>query len=137
MNNQMFYYPLYPQYDDQFMLDEERGNDILFSPKETLMYGNIFKNQYCPYKNYRPRNVDLKNNDLEQLMALMDQCHDLRLHLDVYPNDKEIYQRFVTYCAKLKQIKEKVANSDDNPFQMTCNSGEKTNYVYTPSPWIR
>ena len=137
MNNQVFYYPLYPHYEDEYMMDEERGNELLFSPSETLMYGNIFKNEYKPYKNYIPSKVEMKNRDVLNLMEIIDQMHDLRLHLDIYPNDKKVIDLYCSYYNKYKELKAKVENSDDNPFPTSCTKDERTNYVYTPSPWVK
>ena len=51
MNNQMFFYPLYPYSEEDF--NESRGNKKeLYSPIETIEKGNIFKNEYKGYKNY-------------------------------------------------------------------------------------
>ena len=88
MNNQMFFYPLYPYEEDDF--NESRGNKKeLNSPIETVEYGNIFKNEYKGYKNYKPRKLNA-SNELVYLMALQNYCHDLKLHLDIYPNDTSV-----------------------------------------------
>ena len=137
MNEQVFYYPLYPHFEDGYMMDEERGNEVFFKPNETLMYGNIFKNEYKPYKNYRPGKVEMKNVDLLNLMEKMNQKHDLRLHLDIYPNDKNVIVMYCNYYNNYKELKMRVENGDDNPFPTSCSKDERTNYVYTPSPWIR
>lgn len=89
MNNQMFFYPLYPYGDENDYIEERSGGKELFTPGETLEYGNIFKNEYKGYKNYKPRKLN-QNNELVNLMALQNYCHDLKLHIDIYPNDSKI-----------------------------------------------
>ena len=135
MNNQMFFYPLYPQENEY--LDEERGMSNLFTPKETLMYGNAFKNEYIPYKNYRPSLENANNKQQLNLMELMDMMHDLRLYLDIYPEDVEMYKQYVMYCEKYNQLKNQMKMSEDNPYPDACNMDKKSNYVFTPSIWIR
>ena len=143
MNNQMFFYPPYPyiEKDDSNYLnyEDERGSTRFFSPEETMRYGNVFKNEYDQYKSYNPRKIKAENMKEEaklNLIALIDYCHDLRLYLDVFPNDKEVANEFNKYCKKLKEAEDKYEKMEMNPFQYVCGEG-KMNYVYTPSPWIR
>lgn len=71
--------------------------DEIFSPELTLLHGNAFKNEYVGYKNYQPTIPFSKNEEDElirhiQMYGLL--MHDLNLHLDIYPMDKEIYALF-------------------------------------------
>lgn len=58
--------------------------------------GNMFEDTYDPYK------IDyleiMPNNEQDALMLYIDAysfaMHDLNLYLDIYPNDKEIYDLF-------------------------------------------
>ena len=75
MNN-MFYYPPYP-----FEEDEIRGNEELFTPIETLEYGNLFKNEYSQYQNYKPYKIN--QSKLVNLIAMEDYLHDIKLYLDI------------------------------------------------------
>ena len=108
-----------------------------YDANEGFTKGNMSKLIYKPYKNYIPSKVEMKNRDVLSLMEVIDQMHDLRLHLDIYPNDKNVINLYCTYYNKYKELKAKVENSDDNPFPTSCNKDERTNYVYTPSPWIK
>ena len=135
MNNQMFFYPLYQQDEQDLSLD--RGNEVLFTPEETLMYGNAFKNEYKSYKSFNPGRVELKNDKLLTVMELMDIVHDLRLYLDIFPNDELMHKKFAMYCHKYHEAQKQIRVNDDNPYPDTCDMNKKTNYVFTPSPWIR
>ena len=135
MNNQLFFYPLYPQEND--FIDEERGVSNLFTPKETLLYGNALKNEYVPYKNYRPSLVSSNNNLLLNLMEVMDLMHDLRLYLDIYPEDIEMHKQYVMYCEKYHKLMHQSEMNEDNPYPNACSIDKKSNYVFTPSIWIR
>lgn len=59
-------------------------------PYECFMKGNMFKNLYSTYKNYKPYEIN-PNNEKEYLLLLVQiygfAAHDLNLYLDVYPND--------------------------------------------------
>ena len=103
MNN-MFYYPPYP-----FEEEEIRGNEELFTPMETLEYGNLFKNEYSQYQNYKPYKINIKNeNSILNLIAMQDYLHDLKLYLDIYPNDNAILNEYNNALKKYQKIKENV-----------------------------
>lgn len=79
---------------------EDEGADLMvekeiFDGANSLRYGNAFKNQYLPYKNYQPYiPVDKTNEMLLQIQMYGALIHDLNLYLDVYPKDKEVYLLF-------------------------------------------
>ena len=118
-----------------------RANATLFSPEETLRYGNAFRSQYDPYLNYQPKKVAAstsKDAKKLELTAWMDYCHDLRLHLDIYPEDRTIYDAYVTACKKYRELREKYEATEPNLYpEAYTNTDGKMRYIYTPSPWIR
>ena len=110
MEDNMFFYPRYP-FEQEWDEDNYRKNGVkpmnnIFTPKETMEYGNIFRDEYVPYLNYQPRKLSPSNEKekrIYELMAMRDFCHDLKLYLDVYPNNKEIR---TLYEKSLKQYEE-------------------------------
>ncbi len=106
------------------------NNNNLFGPYEGYLKGNMFRNLYDPYKNYKPANINITNSQEEALFNLNQiqfAMHDLNLYLDVYPNDKDIINRFTyyknTYNTLLKQYQDQYGplniNSvkDNAPFE--------------------
>ena len=86
---------------------EEEKKDITFyseilSPDLTLLYGNAFKNEYVPYKNYNPT-LPLVKDEQEKLLREIQMysllTHDLKLYLDIYPEDKQMYDLYHRYVA--------------------------------------
>ena len=72
-------------------------NSELFDSYEGYMKGNMFKNMYVPYKNYRPIKVVPNSEQAESLLRaneLTFASHEARLYLDVFPNDREMIQVF-------------------------------------------
>lgn len=65
--------------------------------------GNMYKDLYDQYKNYKPAKL-IPNNEQAELLLNVNQtsfaAHDLRLYLDIYPNDKEKLNLFNEYQAK-------------------------------------
>ena len=79
----------------------------LFSPDLTLLHGNEYKKEYVPYKNYTPSMPFSKNAKEEMLLEIQMYTlamHDLKLHLDIYPNDEEIYNLYKKYCEKIRSL---------------------------------
>lgn len=116
MNDQMFFYPLYPFENESGEYDYKRYSNILFTPIETLEYGNIFKNEYKGYKNYQPYKINTvtSDNELINLLSLLNYKHDLKLYLDIYPNDEKISNIYKDACKKYKEAKEKYDSKNIN-----------------------
>lgn len=110
MNEEMLFYPPYPyQNIEEEYLNEYRGNGNLFTPNQTLEYGNIFKKEYKSYKGYQPYKINIKSeNSILNLIAMQDYLHDLKLYLDVYPNDNAILNEYNNVLKKYQKIKENV-----------------------------
>ena len=110
MNEEMLFYPPYPyQNIEEEYLNEYRGNGNLFTPNQTLEYGNIFKKEYKSYKGYQPYKINIKNeNSILSLIAMQDYLHDLKLYLDIYPNDNVILNEYNDALKKYQKIKENV-----------------------------
>ena len=106
----MLFYPPYPyQNIEEEYLNEYRGNGNLFTPNQTLEYGNIFKKEYKSYKGYQPYKINIKNeNSILNLIAMQDYLHDLKLYLDIYPNDNAILNEYNNALKKYQKIKENV-----------------------------
>lgn len=114
MNDEMFFYPLYPfdgmgsGYSD--IDDSYRGNSNLFTPEETMQYGNLFKNQYVGYKNYQPYKINIPNKEcVLNLVAMGDYVHDLKLYLDIYPNDKKMLALYKDAKKRYKELSERIS----------------------------
>lgn len=69
----------------------------LFSPNEGYLKGNMFKNLYDPFKNYRPASLNPRN-DKELAMLNLGQVsfamHEANLYLDNFPNDMAMLAKF-------------------------------------------
>lgn len=132
--NPLFYYP----YEE-----EERNKDKvnnLYSPKEGLIKGNLFVNEYKEYKNYvqKGKNPSSEKEALMlDIMAYDHASHDLLLCIDVYPDKKDYVSLYEKYIDKLKELKEMYAKK----YNPLCASEGKIrdgyfDYVTSPSPWL-
>lgn len=75
-------------------------NTDLANANEGYIRGNLFNSLYTPYKNYKPSALRPTN---EQAALLLDvnqnsfAAHELRLYLDVNPNDTNMISLFNNY----------------------------------------
>ena len=72
-------------------------NNNLYGPYEGFMKGNMFKNLYEPFRNYRPIQITPRNAQEEALLNL-DQTafamHEINLYLDNFPDDQNMINQF-------------------------------------------
>lgn len=70
-----------------------REKEIL-NPFEGFLRGNMFKDEYDPYKNYTYLKLEAKSAKeklLYNIMALSFAINDLNLYLDLNPNDNQAF----------------------------------------------
>ena len=81
-------------------------DNSLFPVNMILEKGTIYPELYVPYKNYE---FKLKtNNDKVELMRYTLAYHDLKLYLDLYPNDMDVKKMCEYYKKKMCELKEKL-----------------------------
>lgn len=87
------------------MLISKKTNDMLGS-YEGYIKGNMYKNLYKPYMEYKPAKL-IPKNEQDELLLNINQlefaAHDIRLYLDNYPNDREMIKKFNEYQTKANQ----------------------------------
>lgn len=103
MNNNMNGYPFNEYGMPNYMMNvpsystSQSNNNELFGTYEGYIKGNMFKNLYKPYKNYRPSNIEVNSAKQEELLNLSQiefATHELNLYLDNYPNDNNMINEF-------------------------------------------
>ena len=109
MNFHPYYFDKYPP---AYKIIEEEKEDVslygeFFSPELALKHGNTFRKKYLPYKNYLPKldNLNSLQEELErkiQMYSLI--SHDLKLYLDIYPHDLEVFRIYQKYIKKYQSL---------------------------------
>ena len=59
--------------------------------------GNMFKDEYVPYKNYKAREVMPETEEEAILLKINESefaLNDISLYLDLHPNDYDMYKKF-------------------------------------------
>ncbi len=111
-------------------------NDTL-EPYEGFIRGNLFKNLYDPYKNYKPQKIDANNERealLYQVMEYKFALIELNLYLDTNPNDREAIELFNKY-QKLEKQMCKQYESMYGPLTIDSEYLNNSNWVWNNSPW--
>jgi len=91
---------MYPEAMDNMYASLESMNNELYNSYEGYTRGNMFKNLYEPYMNYKPKQIIPKNEKEELLLNLnkIQFCtHELSLVLDIDPNNISILKEFNKY----------------------------------------
>jgi spore coat protein JB len=110
-------------------------DDLLVSSKEGFLKGNMFKDEYVPYKNLCPKRLNPtceKEALLYKIMELDFAINDLNLYLDLHPNDSSVYEKFKKYVMNLEKLK-----SDYTKIYgpLTLNNTESENFRWINNPW--
>ena len=115
--------------------DIPRDNAELFSVKEGFMRGNMFRDEYKPYKNLTYLPLSPKTEKEKKLYDIMGLCFaitDLNLYLDLYPDDQECFRILKQYIAEEKKLKEEFAKLYG---PLTINQDLGNNYKWLENPW--
>ena len=111
-------------------------NRKITTVKEGFMRGNMFNNEYKPYKNYKVKELVATNDKEEQLfriMALSFAINDLNLLLDLNPNDRENFNTFKSLI-KEKNALEQIYIEKYGPLTLEETTKNSFDWVST-FPW--
>lgn len=107
MNNYFDYYNYANLNPNMNYQNKKTNNNItLYEPLQGFTSGNMFKNTYIPYKNYKPYELNPKNEKEYDLMLVQTYAfaaHDLNLYLDTNPQDTKILNQRNEYLNLYKQ----------------------------------
>lgn len=108
----------------------------IIDTEEGFRKGNMFKNLYDEYKNFKPRKLTANDEREDMLLQIMEYTFamiDMQLYLDVYPNNKEALNLFNRY---LNNKKELTYIYEEKYGPLTIDSEIQTNnWLWDNSPW--
>lgn len=115
----------------------EKQNNGLVSTEEGFLKGNMWKNEYTPYKNMPP--VRLKPTCerealLFKIMEIDFAVNDLNLYLDLHPEDMEMYECFKKYTEECIELKDQYARMY-GPLTLDETQGNTYDWMKNPWPW--
>ena len=112
-------------------------NRNFLSAKEGFLRGNIFRDEYKPYKNLTYINIEPKNDREAKLYNVMCYTHaitDMNLYLDTHPEDRRallLLKEFINEEEKAK--KEYIMKY--GPLNVCDVKGDKFDWLDSPWPW--
>lgn len=131
------------QQENGFSMNNENttNNTNLFGPYEGYLKGNMFKEKYDEYKNYKPQKLIPKSEQDEALLNLNQMhfaMHEANLYLDVYPNDRNMLREY----NKFKDAYNKLLNDYQMKYgALNVNSNNLNNIPFgwqsEDFPWDR
>lgn len=111
-------------------------NRKFLSAKEGFIRGNIFKDEYKPYKNLTYINIEPKNDreaKLYNVMCYTQAINDMNLYLDVHPEDSNAL-KYLEELIKEENAKKEYVNSY-GPLNICDTKGDKFEWLDSPWPW--
>ena len=113
------------------------GRNKLYSSKEGFLRGNMWVDEYAPYKGMSYVNLTPtceREALLYKIMELDFAVNDLNLYLDLHPEDYEIYDKFKKYVQECINLKDEYAKKY-GPLSLEETTGAKYNWLNNPWPW--
>ena len=107
------------------------------SPMEGFLRGNMFKDEYEPYKNLTYFKLNPSNDKerlLYQVMAYSFAINDLNLYLDLHPDNKGMLDLFKKYVKEEKELCKEYVNKY-GPLEVNEVMGQKFDWINSPWPW--
>lgn len=122
---------------DDIFFDKGEDKKDLFDLKEGFLYGNMFKNEYRGYKNYRPLVITANDEKGKILLAIYEldfAMNDLSLYLDLHPEDMSAYKVFKKYTNNLNALV-KEYEMKYGPMELCHSDYEKYEWVNSQLPF--
>lgn len=119
--------------------EKEKSNDSkLISVEEGFLRGNMFKDEYIPYKNYKYSKIipqTERESLLLEIMELSFAINDINLYLDLHPTDEELLRKFRCLveksCMKEMEFVKKYGPID----LIDSDDTQSFNWIDDPWPW--
>ena len=115
---------------------QKSSYDVL-NANEGFMRGNMYKNEFKPYKNYTYRKIAPTSKREQLLFDIMKYdfaINDLNLVLDLNPNDEKLLELFKKYVALLCE-KELEYVKLYGPLQVDEAESKTFDWIKDPWPW--
>lgn len=114
-----------------------QNNLNLYESLEGYARGNMFKNLYTPYKNYRPQRVKI-NSEQEELLAGIGEysfaAHEMNLYLDVNPNNQNALNLFNKYRNQANELMQKYERKY-GPLTISGDGLNKLPFAWEATSW--
>ncbi len=121
----------------QSMPKMDMNTPNILPAKEGFLRGNMFKNEYKPYKNLTYIDIRPQSDREAKLFNVMQfsfAINDLNLYLDLHPDDTRVVRLFEELVKEEKQAKKEYMEQY-GPLTVTKVKGDKFDWIESPWPW--
>ena len=121
----------------QSMPKMDMNTQNILPAKEGFLRGNMFKNEYKPYKNLTYVDIRPQSDREAKLFNVMQfsfAINDLNLYLDLHPDDTRVVRLFEELVKEEKQAKKEYMEQY-GPLTVTKVKGDKFDWIESPWPW--
>ena len=119
-------------------IPKKKENPKLVSVEEGFLRGNMFANEYKPYKNYSYKKIIPQNKKEELLLDIMElsfAINDLNLYLDLNPYDNKMVELFNNLVEKSCQKEMEYVKNYGSLEVIDNNSSDSFKWIKNPWPW--
>ena len=122
-------------FEDVIFSIKDDNNVMLFDYDEGFIYGNMFKNEYDSYKNYKPVKLE-SNTEVGRLLLKIYQydfaINDLSLYLDLHPENEDVYKTFKNYVEEQRKYVD-IYEKKFGPLEL--DDTNYNSYIWYEGPW--
>lgn len=122
---------------DNMNFNNNNENLNLYSSKDGFLRGNMFKNEYKPYKNMSYIDISPKSDREAKLYNVMQYCfaiNDMNLYLDLHP-DNTYAVNLLKELIKLEKNAKEEYERMYGPLVVTDVSGDTFDWINDPWSW--
>ena len=120
---------------EDIFFEGSKQNVNLFDAQDGLVYGNMFKNEYVGYKDYKVQPLvanDEKSRLLLKIYELDFAINDLSLYLDIYPENMQVYKLFRAYTEEERKMID-LYEKQYGPLEL--NDSDYDSYMWYKGKW--
>ena len=104
---------------------------------EGFLRGNMFSNEYVPYKNMtyiKPKLKSERERDLFKVMEVAFAINDYNLYLDVHPENTSILNKYKACTEKFRRLT-KEYEEKYGPLSIDASNYSTFKWIESPWPW--
>ena len=124
-------------YDQDFFTKSTKSPELV-SVEEGFLRGNMYKNEYKPYKNMTYKKIVPQTKREEKLLDIMElsfALNDLNLYLDLHPDNQELLRKF-RELVEISCKKEMEFVNEFGPLELIdSDSLKEFKWIMDPWPW--
>ena len=119
-------------------MPKKKNEPKLVSVEEGFLRGNMFADEYKPYKNYTYKRIIPKTKKEELIVEIMElsfAINDLNLYLDLNPHDTKMLEVFNNLVEKSCQKEMEYVKNYGSLEVIDNNSSDSFKWIKNPWPW--